>query len=83
MPFQVNISVTYSSESAFEWTGFIKFDCPILTDDGLAIQCVLTEAPTFEEVLDTLKNHASVKRYFKLVQDTEEGASQNAEGLVN
>lgn len=83
---QIDLSFTYNAEELDplkKWSGFVKFAFPLAREEGGAIQCLLTDAPTFERAVENLTTSEDLSRYAQLLADHEEGAIQNAEGLVN
>lgn len=85
MPFQINIAVTFNPDERPDrkWSGFVKFDCPVADENGFGIQCVLVDSDHFEGAVYPLLRSESLLKYARLGAENEEGASQNAEGLVN
>jgi hypothetical protein len=85
MPFQVDVNLIYHPNDLTHrrWSAFCKFDFPIQDDSGYAAQCVLAEGATVNDAFEGMTSTRAFQKYLKLAEDNEEGASQNAEGLVN
>lgn len=85
MSVQINFSFTYdpTRSSHEKWEAYVKFDFPILNENGNSVQFVLTHGMTFNEAAFRLLNSDSLKKYVSLRQDDADAAEQTVERLVN